>query len=265
MRVQHVQGSNQSADELQQYADYLLRIGDGRGPTVDPSMVRLPTDMVLRSTNQADLISAVYGDLRSGHQSLAFLVSRAILTPKNVDMTALNEKVLQQFPGEMREFKSADTMAAEEDQIMYPTEFLNSINPSSLPPHCLCLKVGCPIMLLRNINPANGLCNGTRLICRSFQQYVIEAEIATGVNVGNHVFIPRIALTNDATMNSIEFKRTQFPVRLAFAMTINKAQEQTFDRIGLYLPVSVFTHGAALRCHVPSVYAICNQDLGWQA
>jgi len=260
MRVQHAQGSSQSADELQQFADYLLRIGDGREPTVDPSMVRLPTDMVLRSTNQADLISAVYGDLLSGDRSPAFLVSRAILTPKNVDITALNEKVLQQFPGEMREFKSADTMAAEEDQIEYPTEFLNSINRSSLPPHSLCLKVGCPIMLLRNINPANGLCNGTRLICRSFQQYVIEAEIATGVNVGNRVFIPHIAITSDASMNSIEFKRTQFPVRLAFAMTINKARGQTFDSIGLYLPVSVFTqwqlYVAMSRVRTPSAIKI---------
>lgn len=97
-------------------------------------------------------------------------------------------------------------------------------------------------MLLRNVNPVNGLCNGTRLICCSFQQNVIEAQIATGVNVRS-VFIPRIALTNDASMNSIEFKWTQFPVRLAFAMTINKVQRHVFDSIGLYLPLSVFTQG----------------------
>jgi ATP-dependent DNA helicase PIF1 len=75
-----------------------------------------------------------------------------------------------------------------------------SINPPSLPPHCLCLKVGCLIILLRNINRTNGLWNGTRLICRSFEDYVIEAEIDTCVNVGNRVFMPRVALTNVVSM-----------------------------------------------------------------
>jgi hypothetical protein len=55
------------ADELQQFADYLLRIGYGRESTVDPFMVRLPTDMLLRSPNQeGDVISAKYADLLHG-------------------------------------------------------------------------------------------------------------------------------------------------------------------------------------------------------
>jgi ATP-dependent DNA helicase PIF1 len=95
-----------------------------------------------------------------------------------------------------------------------------------------------------------------RLIYRSFQQYVHESEITTGVNVGNRVFIPRIALTNDASMNSIEFERKQFLVRLPFTMTINRAQGQTFDSVDLYLLVSVFTHGqlyvAMSRVRTPS-------------
>lgn len=37
--------------------------------------------------------------------------------------------------------------------------------------------------------------------------------------------------------------RHQFPVRLAYAMTINKAQGQTFAKVGLYLPEPCFTHG----------------------
>ena len=38
-------------------------------------------------------------------------------------------------------------------------------------------------------------------------------------------------------------ERLQLPVRPAFAMTINKAQGQTLQRAGLYLPSSVFSHG----------------------
>ncbi|CAG8729366.1 15936_t:CDS:1, partial [Acaulospora morrowiae] len=65
----------------------------------------------------------------------------------------------------------------------------------NLPAHKLLLKVGAPIMLLRNLNVAEGLCNGTRLICCELQQHVIYAKIITGANVGKHVFIPRITLT----------------------------------------------------------------------
>ena len=98
-------------------------------------------------------------------------------------------------------------------------------------------------MLLRNLNTTEGLCNGTRLICRSFQQYVLEAEIATGPFAGTTVLIPKVTLTPNENRSPILFKRTQFPVRLAFSMTINKAQGQTFDNVGLYLPEPPFTHG----------------------
>ena len=65
-------------------------------------------------------------------------------------------------------------------QDLYQQEFLNSISSGVLPPHILNLKNGAPIMLLRNINPKAGLCNGTRLICRGCFNNIIEAEILTG-------------------------------------------------------------------------------------
>jgi hypothetical protein len=38
-------------------------------------------------------------------------------------------------------------------------------------------------------------------------------------------------------------RRRQFPVRMAFAMTINKSQGQTLNNVGVYLPSPVFYHG----------------------
>ena len=55
--------------------------------------------------------------------------------------------------------------------------------------------------------------------------------------------IPRIDLTSDEERVGVEFKRRQFPIRLAFAMTINKAQGQTLNKVGLYLKDPVFSHG----------------------
>ena len=99
-------------------------------------------------------------------------------------------------------------------------------------------------MLLRNINSAEGLCNGTRLICHHFERNVIDAEIAVGEYRGRRVFLPRIPFTRlEGDKNPFPFKRTQFPIRPCFAMTINKAQGQTLEFVGLYLPEPVFTHG----------------------
>jgi ATP-dependent exoDNAse (exonuclease V) alpha subunit len=44
-------------------------------------------------------------------------------------------------------------------------------------------------------------------------------------------------------MFPFRFKRKQFPIRLSFAMTINKAQGQTIPTVGVYLSEPVFSHG----------------------
>ena len=106
------------------------------------------------------------------------------------------------------------------------------------------LKECAPIMFLRNLDPSSGLCNGTRMICRGFSQNVLHAEISTGHSATKHVFLPRIQLSPPENEGyPFKFIRKQFPIRLCFAMTINKAQGQTIHNVGLYLPQHVFSHG----------------------
>jgi len=58
------------------------------------------------------------------------------------------------------------------------------------------------------------------------------------------IILPRIPLyPSDDEMFSFQFKRKQFPIRLSFAMTINKAQGQTLPNTDVYLPEPVFSHG----------------------
>ncbi len=112
-----------------------------------------------------------------------------------------------------------------------------------MPQHKLALKIGQPVICLRNVNPSEGLCNGTRLICKRFHSRLIEAEIAVGINSGKTVFIPRMPLTPSDTDLPFDFKRIQFPIRPAFAMTISKSQGQTLDFVGIWLHEHLFTHG----------------------
>ena len=86
--------------------------------------------------------------------------------------------------------------------------------------------------MLRNINQAK-LCNGTRLSVKKFMTNIIEAKILTGPFKGEDVLKPRILMI--PTDMSFQFKKLQFPIRLAFAITINKAHGQSLELCGLYL------------------------------
>ncbi|KAL4568181.1 hypothetical protein LXL04_023788 [Taraxacum kok-saghyz] len=162
-----------------------------------------------------------------------YIISRAILSTKNENVDEINDQLIDRFIGEQRVYYSFDE-AEDNKNNFYPMEFLNSLNVSDLPLHYLRLKIGCPINLLRNIDPSNGLCNGTRLICKGFQMNIIDAEIAVGHHAGKRVFLPRIPLCPSADdMFLFKLKRKQFPIRLSFAMTINKAQGQTIPNVGV--------------------------------
>ncbi|CAG8834191.1 1305_t:CDS:2, partial [Racocetra persica] len=97
---------------------------------------------------------------------------------KNEYIDHINDMILDQTYGDIITYKSYDSVP-DDTRGLYQQEFLNSIMPNGLPPYELCLKVGTPILCLRNLDPANGLCNGTRLICQAFYPNIIKAIIAT--------------------------------------------------------------------------------------
>ena len=55
--------------------------------------------------------------------------------------------------------------------------------------------------------------------------------------------LPKIALSSQDSALPINIARCQFPVRLAYCLTINKAQGQSLRYVGVYLPKPVFSHG----------------------
>ena len=132
-----------------------------------------------------------------------------------------------------------------------PTEFLNSLTPAGLPPHKHCLRASTPLKLLRNLDPCNGLLHGTRLRIISLGSRLIEAEIMTCKKTGKYVFKPKITLTPSDSFLPFHLRRCQFPIRPAYAMTINKSQGQTLTFVGIHPTNLVFSHGqlyVALSC-----------------
>ncbi|KAJ7294489.1 hypothetical protein O6H91_Y254000 [Diphasiastrum complanatum] len=92
------------------------------------------------------------------------------------------------------------------------------------------------VMLLRSIALHKGLCNVTRLIIRRLGRQVIEAEIVTETNIGGRALIPQIPLVPINSDLTFKLYTVKFTIRAAFVMTINKAQGQTMETVGLYLP-----------------------------
>lgn len=177
-----------------------------------------------------------------------YLQERAILAPTNDHAEDINDHILALVPSDSRVYLSADSIDDSSDSVRdkdvyYPVEYLNATKIINFPNHRLTLKVGVPVMLLRNPSQANGLCNGTRLIVKELGDRLIEAVIMTGSHVGDTVYIPRIELLAKKGNAPFVLRRRQFPVCVCYAMTINKSQGQTLSAVGIYLKGPVFTHG----------------------
>ncbi|XP_071704915.1 uncharacterized protein [Rutidosis leptorrhynchoides] len=134
---------------------------------------------------------------------------KAIVCPKNDAADTINTLIVDMVDGPVTTYYSYDTATPHgndgaESELLYPTEYLNTLNYPGLPPHTLHLKKGVPAILLRNINIAGGLCNGTRMIITQKLSKSAEAEIITGTRVGE--------------------------------------KGQSLNKIGVYLPKPIFGH-----------------------
>ncbi|KAI8554873.1 hypothetical protein RHMOL_Rhmol05G0130700 [Rhododendron molle] len=201
------------------FAKFLLEIGTNPQETI-----KLPPT-IQKCQDLNELLSTVYPQLHVVGEAFTYLAADRICEEDKIDRTITNR---------------------------YPNEFLNSLDPPGLPPFKVELKVGCPIMLLRNIAPKVGLCNGTRLMVVRCASRIIEALILSGEKFGNLAFIPRITLTPSSSEFPFQMTRRQFPIQLAYALTINKSQGQSVKFVGVDLHTPVFSHGqlyvALSRC-----------------
>jgi hypothetical protein len=164
----------------------------------------------------------IYLQLHEGQATNEYLHERAILAPCNKEVLLINAMVLNYLLGAQVDFFNADSAEDTEVANTYLSKFLNTLEVNGMPSHKLPLKISAPVILLHNFDPSVGLCNGMRLIVRRFTMRVVEAEIITGKGAGNVAFISCIKFISDNNSLPFTFKKKQFPLRLTYAMTINK-------------------------------------------
>jgi hypothetical protein len=229
------------------FGKWLLQIGHGQNSD-DNNEIVIPQD--IRSKDLDSLMNFIYPNLHScPAPPPQYFLNRMILAPRNSDVNDINDALLDRMNGDIKTFHSADEVIHEpgaDDNGCLPItpEFLRSINSTSLPPGELKIKVGCPLILLRNLSPSNGLCNGSRMIVIGMSERVLQVQLLGGDHDGKIALIPRISLIPTSTPAfTFKIKRRQFPVRLAFAITINRAQGQSVKYVGLDLRIPVFAHG----------------------
>lgn len=231
----------QRQDGQGEFSVKLLELGNGKIPAEkETGMIEFPKKFCNVVRTEEELAENVFPNIVENYRNHEWLSERAILASKNQSVNEINEKILKLLPGEIKRYKSIDTVTEVEQAVVYPIEFLNSMEPPGFPPHNLHLKKRAPIMLLRNLDPPK-LCNGTRLCIKNLYAHIIEATILTGCTKGEDIYIPRIPLIPNEM--SFEFKRLQYPIRLAFAMSINKAQGQTLAVADINLKEPCFSHG----------------------
>ncbi|XP_050919633.1 uncharacterized protein LOC127137192 [Lathyrus oleraceus] len=216
-KILHLRQNMRSLHD-QEFAEFLIRIGDGVEPTKPDDMVRLPLHIAIPLEGEHSiqvLIQHIFPNLELHGWDAPYMVQRAILTPTNDDVQKLNDMIIDQFPGEEHNLLSFDEVEGDNHNL-YQQEFLKSIAQGSLPPHILKIKKG----------------------------NMLDVEILTGSNTRKRAFLPRIKIKTSAS-DGLPFvlSRKQFPVRLSFAITINKSQGQTIPNVGIYLPRHVFSHG----------------------
>ena len=189
----------------------------------------------------AEFVDEIFPDIATNIGDPMWLEGRCILAATNKEVDMINELVVGRLPGTTDKMYSADTLDNNGDLLRITEEYLNTLHPNGFPEHVLRLKPGMPLMLLRNLDPSEGLCNGTKLVyVRNLGNKALECQIVGSLK---RVLIPRITFIPKLGEYAFEWQRRQFPVRPAFATTINKSQGQTLKMAGVWLRTQVFTHG----------------------
>ncbi|CAN1825649.1 hypothetical protein LINPERHAP1_LOCUS31244 [Linum perenne] len=181
------------------FREWVLAVGDGSLPPQigdkfsDPDSIMIPQKFIVNPGSDAisSIVQAVYTQFGNSYKSLEYIKGRAIVTPTNKVVSKLNDHIMSLVPGEQMTYFSLDTLVPEGNaspsiETTYPPEFLNTLSFNGVPEHAITLKEYIPIMILRNLNPSLGLCNGTRVLITKLGHHVLQGIVIGGFFEGTN-------------------------------------------------------------------------------
>ncbi|KAL4578339.1 hypothetical protein LXL04_014460 [Taraxacum kok-saghyz] len=202
MRLLQPKVDDYEKNTIQNFSPWLLDIGNGnlgqleQTDNKDISWVRIPEQYCIPDTDNglSTLVRFIYDEKTIEKPTAIELQQKVIVCPMNETTDLINDYVLSMNSSDITTYISSDeAIPLQNDQgaaeMLYPIDYLNTMNFPGLPPHKLQLKIGAPIILLRNLNIVGGLCNGTRMIVTQLLSKIIEAEIITGTRIGEKIFL----------------------------------------------------------------------------
>jgi len=252
----HLTKNYRAAEDEIEYMKFLLETGEGKNFSDEKNgLIDVPEGLKI-TNNIKEVVDFVFSEevLKDPDQC----AGSAVLSPTNAQVDQLNRDTLKKLPGKSKTYEAIDEVVDYDLLDCHAGEAnLENIatkTPTGFPHHKLELKVGSIVILIRNISIPDGLCNGTRLIVEQLDDHVITCRVletsksSNGPRViGKSFDFPRYRFMYEpergASTPYLRYSRLQFPFKLGYAMTINKAQGQTLNRVGVVLSSNVFSHG----------------------
>ncbi|XP_065348692.1 ATP-dependent DNA helicase PIF1-like [Cloeon dipterum] len=226
-----------------EFADFIKSVGEGTHsspPGLPALTLQIPDDWILPDNTLDNLIDWVFGDNPSitGQEN-------AILTQLNDDCLKINEKILLKFPGDkpIVTILSEDSVfdddpnnpivanngaGVPEDSCTIELDELHIQTPSELPYH----ELNC------------GLVNGTRIRIDAISRLRLRVTVSSGAETirNQQIDLARIEFIGDIG-SVLKMRRVQFPIKLAFAMTVNKSQGMTLNKVSVFLKRHISDRG----------------------
>jgi len=187
---------------------------------------------ILNAVRDGTVVDGQIEQLNTRHDITIPAEGTVTLAPTNALVTEINQRRLNQLSGKVYQYQADIT--GEMKRSVFPTE------------EKLQLKEGAQVVLLKNDKDGRWV-NGTVGIIDKLEEKKIDVRVEGIVYSLERETWEEIAYTYDAKTNKIEAKTqssfTQYPIRLAWALTIHKSQGQTYQSVALDLSSPTFAPG----------------------
>lgn len=239
------------------YSKWLLKMARKHDPDF-----YIRDDLLMDDDKIETLCDWVYDglDKKENISNPEWFKDRAILCPRNISVTEINEymnkKFLELYPElypekdtaqNCRTYLSKDEALDTMSPFTYEMEHFNALTPSGYPPHKLQLIVGAPVMLLKNINPPEGHTNGQRYTVLQLLDNVVVLKPMFSDDPEKILYVHKVDhLPADKTKTPFSLWRVQFPLKNCWSMSVHKSQGSTLKKVGIYLAKhNFFAHAHA--------------------